>query len=1026
VNETIPPGFSRAAEAARTAPSRQEEFGDLSQAADDFGQALEYYRTALEALDSGDAEGRVRLLYKMAHCARRRGDLESALLHLKAAHRALRPLGDTIWQGRIAGRLSALYVDRGEYRRASRLAHIAYQHLRHSSEHVELGRADQFLGLARLRMGDYVGAREAFTSALATFRRIEFTEGMAMALNNLGLALKNLGQWGEAIRSLEQALRLNEKSGNYALVAAHALNLGILRFRLGEWDLAEEELLRARQIMGETNDFGGLTRVHLALGSLQRRRRDFESAQKAFLEASRLSTLHGFQRELVLSEEFMGELELDRGKLDEACRRLERTLAIARRRAPSGDLVTEVANRLGLALVLSDRRAEAQKAAEEARFSAQAQGDRCERAFAERTLGLVALLQGRDRQAQELLPGAQRVFEELGERYELARTFLLTVQLGFRREDPAIAVEPYAEGLKRAVALFRDLDVPRLAGESALWRARAYAASGQPDRALAEVEHAQKWLREAGEPGGEEQAAEVRGRIEAEYVASTLSTSNEFRALLDANQLFRDAGDLHAVLNSTVRLAVEHTGGDRGFVAFSASGGRLDVMATYNLGVERARGMLRSVERAGGRELLNGNPLFASRVAADRRFHADLAGHLNGVFSLVVVPLAFPSQSIGLVCVDRLNDNPRGAFNQRDLNRLAVLAQSAAIPLVEQQRSVLLAENTALKDQLKPSPGLERVVTQSPEMQEILQLLAKVGDSGATILLQGETGTGKGLLAQSIHEVSSRRDGPFVAVNCAALPENLLESELFGHQKGAFTGADREKPGLFRVADGGTVFLDEVEKINEPMQAKLLHVLDRAEIRPVGSTKVIHVNVRVVCATNVDLLARIREGRFLEDLYYRMNDITVTVPPLRDRREDIPLLTDHFLRLYARQMDKPVPELKREVRRVLLEHEWRGNVRELEKTIKRLVVLWDGEETAGLALLPPEMREPGAAAGEDEVEGLRLRSHVERVERRVIREALETSGWNKSQAARSLGISYPTLLSKIRLLQLDRRTRLGA
>ncbi len=1024
MHETIPPGFSRAPDSVRFAPSRQEEFGDLSQAADNFGQALEYYRTALEALDTGDAEGRVRLLYKMAHCSRRRGDLDGSLLHLKAAHRALRPLGDPLWQGRIAGRLSALYVDRGEYRRAARLAHIAYQLLRHSSEHVELGRADQFLGLARLRLGDYTGARDAFTSALATFRRIDFTEGMAMALNNLGLALKNLGQWGEAIRCLEQAVRLDEKSGNYALVAAHALNLGILRFRLGEWDLAEECLLRARQVMGDTNDFGGLTRVHLALGNLHRRRREFEAAHQEFLEASRLATLHGFQRELVLSEEFLGELELDRGKRDEAARRLERTLAIARRRAPSGDLVTEVGNRLGLALVLCNRLGEAQKFAEEARFTAQSQGDRCETAFAERSLGLVALRQGLERPAQDLLSGAQRVFEELGERYELARTFLWIVQVGFERENGGAMVEPYLEGLKRSIALFRDLDVPRLAGEAALWRARALAASGQPDRALSEIEHAQKWLREAGEPGGEELAAEVRGRIEEEYVASSLSTSNEFRALLEANQVFRDAGDLHAVLNSTVRLAVEHSGGDRGFVAFSASGGRLDVMATHNLGLERARSILRSVERASGRDLLNGNPLFASRVAADRRFHADLSGHLGGVFSLVVVPLAFPSQSIGLLYVDRLNDNPRSAFNQRDLNRLAVLAQSAAVPLVEQQKFVLLEENIALKDQLKPAPGLGRVVTQSPDLQEILVLLAKVGQSDATILLQGETGTGKGLLAQSIHEISGRRDGAFVAVNCAALPENLLESELFGHVQGAFTGAHRDKPGLFREAEGGTIFLDEVEKITEPMQAKLLHVLDRGEMRPVGSTKTLKVNVRVLCATNVDLLSKIRDGRFLEDLYYRMNDISVTVPPLRDRREDIPLLTDHFLRLYARQMDKPMPELAREVRRALLEHEWRGNVRELEKTIKRLVVLWDGDGKAGLNLLPPEMRESGQAADEDADE-LDLRVHVERVERRVIRDALEASNWNKSQAARSLGISYPTLLSKIRLLKLDRRTRNG-
>jgi two-component system response regulator AtoC len=231
--------------------------------------------------------------------------------------------------------------------------------------------------------------------------------------------------------------------------------------------------------------------------------------------------------------------------------------------------------------------------------------------------------------------------------------------------------------------------------------------------------------------------------------------------------------------------------------------------------------------------------------------------------------------------------------------------------------------------------------------------------------------------------------------------------------------------GLFREANSGTIFLDEVEKISEPMQAKLLQVLDRGEIRPVGSTKLQKIDVRIVCATNVDLKGRIQEGRFLEDLYYRMNDISVTVPPLRDRREDIAHLTDHFLRLFGRQMDKAVPELTREVRRILLEHEWRGNVRELEKTIKRLVVLWDGEGKAGPELLPPEIRQANDNDG-DAPEGYELRSHIERIERRLIREALETSQWNKSQAARLLGVSYPTLLSKIKNLKIDRRKRNGA
>jgi transcriptional regulator with PAS, ATPase and Fis domain len=323
-------------------------------------------------------------------------------------------------------------------------------------------------------------------------------------------------------------------------------------------------------------------------------------------------------------------------------------------------------------------------------------------------------------------------------------------------------------------------------------------------------------------------------------------------------------------------------------------------------------------------------------------------------------------------------------------------------------------------------PGSGRVVSQSREIASIMQLVRKVGDSDATILFMGETGTGKGLFAQVVHESSARRDRPFVQVNCAALPEPLLESELFGYVQGAFTGANRDKSGLFEEAEGGTLFLDEIEKIPEAVQAKLLHVLDRGEIRPVGATRVRKVNARVICATSTDLRDRIRAGRFLEDLYYRLNDITVRVPALRERREDIPMLAQHFLAIYSRQMEKTVGGFAPEVVRMFLEHEWRGNVRELEKTVKRMVVLADDGDTLGLDLLPAEMREqfgpvagvasPGPGVGR----GPRtLRSSVSDLERQVIADALKRNRFNKAKVARELGLSYPTLLGRIRAYHLE-------
>jgi two-component system response regulator HupR/HoxA len=285
----------------------------------------------------------------------------------------------------------------------------------------------------------------------------------------------------------------------------------------------------------------------------------------------------------------------------------------------------------------------------------------------------------------------------------------------------------------------------------------------------------------------------------------------------------------------------------------------------------------------------------------------------------------------------------------------------------------------------------------------------------------GETGTGKGLLAQVVHEISNRRDHPLVQVNCAALPEQLLESELFGYVQGAFTGAIRDKVGLFEEAADGTIFLDEIEKVPETVQAKLLHVLDSGEIRPVGATRSRRVDARVICATGCDLRERIKEGRFLEDLYYRLNDISIRVPSLRERREDIPVLAQHFLNYYGKQMEKRFPGFAPDVMKAFLDYEWRGNVRELEKTVKRLVVLGDDGEVLDASLLPVEMRDT-LATGSERVAGMSLRSNVSQLERKMVSQALERHQWNKARAARELGLSYPTLLTKIRTFKLERRT----
>jgi len=1024
VQRAIPPDLAHAKRPVGDGARHHEAIGDLHLAADNFTGAAEEYVAALRDVGPESPAERCRLLERLAEAHRRRGDFDAALHALAEARGTARVLMEPRWTARIAARCAHVLVDRGLYRRSRRYALYAYRVLRDTDEHRVVGQVTVTLGLCSARLGKSPEAIDWLQNAAATFRRIDDTEGLVSALNNLGLVYKNLREWREATRYIEQALRLDERAGLYARMRGHNQNLGLIRYRLGQWDLAEENFRQSLKISREIGHPMGEAMALLALGMMCRRRRQFDRAEEHFQRALKLASGSGSRREQVLAREFLGELMLDRGDAAAAERLFLPALEEAAVLAPQGDLVAELETRLGLAQMQLRRLDEAHAHLVRGAMLSERIGDRVEQGITERALGRLDGLRGNAAGLEAKMRSAAQCFEGLGETYELAATLaghcdgLLDLPKSARLRVP---LEPIAEGAKRAAALFRELGVIALAAESLITLARLESEREHYDQALALLEKAEQWLADAGAAETEDRAKALRRELERQYVAVSLSTCNEFRALEEANRLFRETSDMDGLLAGTVRLAVESAGGDRGFVAFSHGAGRLEVVTQHGLGRDRARRILRAIEAIGGHRLAENGPMFSSRVTADPRFSAALTDVLEGVGSLVVVPLNFPSQSVGMVYVDRLNDNLLGPFRQRELNLLAVLANSAAVAIVEAQRSVLLAENKQLSDKLKPIPGLERVVTESREMSAILKLISKVGDSTATILFMGETGTGKGLLAQVVHEISNRRDRPFVQVNCAALPEQLLESELFGYVQGAFTGAVRDKSGLFEEAQGATIFLDEIEKIPETVQAKLLHVLDSGEIRPVGATRSRKVDARVICATGCDLRERIRDGRFLEDLYYRLNDISIRVPTLRERREDVPVLAQHFLAFYSKQMEKRISGFAPEVMKAFLDNEWRGNVRELEKTVKRLVVLADDGDTLDASMLPADMRDASGAPGERPA-GRSLRSNVSQLERTMIAQALERHHWNKARTARELGLSYPTLLTKIRTFKIERRS----
>lgn len=331
------------------------------------------------------------------------------------------------------------------------------------------------------------------------------------------------------------------------------------------------------------------------------------------------------------------------------------------------------------------------------------------------------------------------------------------------------------------------------------------------------------------------------------------------------------------------------------------------------------------------------------------------------------------------------------------------------------QSSELRMENEILRQELSQRPAaFSKIIGSSEPMQRVFAVMEKVIPSKSNILITGDSGTGKGLVAQAIHEAGPRRDKPFISINCGAIPENLLESELFGHKKGAFTSAVEDKKGLITMAHGGTLFLDEIGELPSALQVKLLHVIQTRELTPVGDTRVITVDVRIIAATNADLMQRVKEGRFREDLFYRLNVIEIDMPALRERSDDIPVLIKHYLDQFTKEAEKNLKDIDYEAMQALLAYDWPGNIRELRNTMERAVVLADGDLIT-IHDLPDKFRTL-------DVEGVStssLRQALDNFERDYIKRCLTENKGNKENAATKLGIDLATLYRKLKKLRIE-------
>lgn len=476
-------------------------------------------------------------------------------------------------------------------------------------------------------------------------------------------------------------------------------------------------------------------------------------------------------------------------------------------------------------------------------------------------------------------------------------------------------------------------------------------------------------------------------------------------ALVEISQEINSIQDLETLLNRILDVALQRLSAERGFILLrDGEAGELMPAAVRNIDPEAVSDAAEISSTAVDKVIASGTSILTFDTDADAQFDEAHSVVLQKIRSIACVPLSQKGTVIGVIYMD--SRGRKADFTRQSLDFLDAFANQAAIAIENAQLlRRLRRENDSLRAEFQRVFSFREILGESSAMKAVFDMMNKVLTNHTTVLLVGETGTGKELIARAIHYNGLRQDKPFIPVNCAAIPENLIESELFGYRKGAFTGATADKKGLFEAAHQGTLFLDEVGEFPLSLQAKLLRVLQEKEVMPVGSVQSVKVDVRIVAATNRELSREVAEGRFREDLYYRLNIVPITVPPLRDRRKDIPLLAHHFLKKYAAEIGKPLTGFERDVVTALEEYGWPGNVRQLENAIERAVVFADGPTVARSDLLLTEATARG---------GIEAGMTLDEVSRALLEKTLRACDGNKTRAAEQMGVSLRWIHYKIK------------
>lgn len=816
----------------------------------------------------------------------------------------------------------------GEYRRAIEQGLQAVRLFADLPFDRRYGRVQFVLAKSYSALGDLKNADLRGRDALSAYRRIEDALGQVDALNELAHVAFIRSDFSSAISLLDDAQALcGDDLRKQTLIKG---NLARIRILTGEWPLAETGLKEAVAYNLRAKEEQSLALNLLSLGYLALRRRDFAQAVRNFEQAAPLIQKLDLKREKVILLEYQSELACERMEMHRAKGLGAEAYHQGRLLAPESALVSQSARRLAEADLALDNFDDAMKYGQKALELARQIGERAELGLALRTVAQVYAARGEREDALEHIRQSVDLLRQLGDPYDLART--LVVMGDIKSGLGADLQERVRASYDEAARIFKRLKLEYWSAECDFRLGMFLCRQNDLGRGFKRISRAEKTFTAIGDRTRLRTVQQFLMSLVDQAVALSLSDRNEFKLFgnwIAPAQIKQVPADQLDVLVSQVK---ERAGAYRAVLYLRAAELRAVIGATPLSQFQQDRFAIQ-FDRLIGEEISAVKPVLLFDCRRDPHLNGLIPDQTETVASVMVLPIRNGEEEFGYLYLDRITlDGSLNPFGQTELNFAVGFADIVVLKVIEWQRTRLQEDNRRLKAQLAEKSVFPSIITASHELRQILTQVRQIIDSPISICIEGETGCGKDLLARAIHFNSIRREKRFMSVNCAALPESLLESELFGYKRGAFTGADRDKVGLFEEANGGTFFFDEVADMPLSIQAKVLRVIEEKEVVRLGDTVPRKVDVRILSATNKDLKDQMAAGLFRQDLYYRLSALTYRLPSLRERVEDIPLLVEHFLQESGK---KVTPE----VLKALMAYDWPGNIRELENEVKKLVLL---------------------------------------------------------------------------------------